>query len=207
MINDDGDAELPGAGFGTGESCPHHAPDTGTTEDTGTEDVIRAGTPADVHTVLALQDAATEWLAAQGRTGQWGTRPHSISPRRIAHATGWAESGGLYLASRSGRVVGALAVGDAVPYVSPATEPELYINLLVADPRRRGSGTGARLLRYAARLAERRGVRLLRVDCYAGDDQALVRYYERQGFTATEPFTVELPDRRWPGQVLERRLP
>jgi hypothetical protein len=44
---------------------------------------------------------------------------------------------------------------------------------------------------------------LLRVDCYAGDDRKLVAYYEGNGFTPTEPFTVE---GRWPGQVLARRL-
>jgi hypothetical protein len=48
---------------------------------------------------------------------------------------------------------------------------------------------------------------LVRVDCYAGDDQALVRYYESQGFRRVRPFVVELTgDRSWPGQLLEDRL-
>jgi hypothetical protein len=51
-------------------------------------------------------------------------------------------------------------------------------------------------------IARERGAHLLRVDCYAGGDRALVRYYERQGFTATDPFAVG----EWPGQVLEERL-
>ncbi|GAB3239963.1 hypothetical protein GCM10027452_44480 [Micromonospora halotolerans] len=61
--------------------------------------------------------------------------------------------------------------------------------------------------RDAAELARDRGLGLLRVDCYGGDDRALVRFYEGCGFTATDRFTVERPGRPpWPGQVLERRL-
>ncbi len=168
--------------------------------------MIRAGGPDDVPIVLALLDGATRWLVEQGRTGQWGTEPHSADPRRIEQAQRWAASDGLYLAELNGTAVGALAVGSATPYVPPATEPELYINLLVTDRARAGSRIGARLLEYAEQIARDLGVGLLRVDCYAGADGALVRYYERQGFTATEPFTVGLPDRQWPGQVLERRL-
>jgi hypothetical protein len=39
------------------------------------------------------------------------------------------------------------------------------------------------------------------VDCYAGGDGALVRWYESAGFTRTQAFEV----RGWPGQLLERR--
>jgi GNAT superfamily N-acetyltransferase len=76
------------------------------------------------------------------------------------------------------------------------------VNLLVTDRSFAGRGVGAALLDHARDLAVARGLGLLRVDCYAGDDRALVRYYESVGFTATEPFTVG----EWPGQVLERRL-
>ncbi|MGI5239588.1 hypothetical protein [Dactylosporangium sp. CA-139066] len=50
-------------------------------------------------------------------------------------------------------------------------------------------------------MAVRRGLPLLRVDCYAGDDRALVAWYERQGLTPSETFTAGT----WPGQVLEQR--
>lgn len=50
----------------------------------------------------------------------------------------------------------------------------------------------------------RPGVSLLRLDCYAGDDHKLVAYYQNNGFTATETYTVG--DDRWPGQVLARRV-
>jgi len=112
-----------------------------------------AGTADDLPAVLAMLDAAVEWLAASGRAGQWGTDPISADPRRREAAVRWAES--------------------ARP--RPAPGPQ-------------------------------RGCVLLRVDCYRGPDVALVRYYESQGFVATDEFTVDLPRGPWPGQVLEQRL-
>ncbi|MEU2615920.1 GNAT family N-acetyltransferase [Micromonospora sp. NPDC007271] len=168
---------------------------------------IRPGGPDDAATVLRLLDVATAWLAERGRTGQWGTEPASADPRRIAQADAWATGGGLYLAMLGDTAAGALVVGAATDYVPPATEPELYVNLLVTDRTHAGHGIGARLLAYAAELARDRGLGLLRVDCYGGDDRALVRFYEGCGFTATDPFTVSRPGRDpWPGQVLERRV-
>ncbi|MEV1146093.1 GNAT family N-acetyltransferase [Micromonospora sp. NPDC049799] len=170
------------------------------------EMTVRPGGPADAKTILRLLDDATAWLVARGRTGQWGATPASEDPRRVAQADVWATGGGLWLAVVGDRPVGALVVGAATDYVPAATEPELYVNLLVTDRAYAGRGVGGRLLTHAADLARARGLPLLRVDCYAGDDGALVRWYERQGFTATEPFTVERPGRDpWPGQVLARR--
>lgn len=168
---------------------------------------IRRGTATDAGTILWLLDTATAWLAARGRTGQWGTTPASTDPRRIAQARTYADSGGLWLATLDGQPVGALVVGRAADHIPPADEPELYVNLLVTDRAHAGKAIGGRLLTHAVELARDAGVALLRVDCYAGDDRALVRFYERQGFTATEPFTVHRPDREpWPGQVLARRV-
>ncbi|MFF5181035.1 GNAT family N-acetyltransferase [Micromonospora sp. NPDC000316] len=168
---------------------------------------IRPGGPEDAATVLRLLDGATAWLAARGRTGQWGTEPASTDPRRIAQADDWTAGGGLYLAMLGDHPVGALVVGDAGDDVPPATEPELYVRLLVTDRKHAGLGIGARLLEHAADLARSRGLGLLRVDCYGGDDRALVRFYEGCGFTATDSFTVTRPGRDpWPGQLLVRRL-
>jgi GNAT superfamily N-acetyltransferase len=167
---------------------------------------IRPGGEADVPDVIRLLDVAVEWLVANGRPGQWGTQPASGSPGRREQAMGWARSGALYMALVGDVAVGALAVGDAPAYVSTASEPELYVLLLVTHRARKGSGIGTSLLEHARSLARARGVSLMRVDCYAGDDRALVRYYESQDFTPTEPFTVDTPTGLWPGQVLEQRL-
>ena len=175
---------------------------------------IRRAGRDDVAAVLGLLDGATEWLVARGRTDQWGTEPHSTNPRRVAQISGFADDGGLWVAEDAGPggqnggpgpVVGALAVGAALPYVPPADEPELYVRLLVTDRASAGQNIGGVLLDHARELARGAGVGLLRVDCFAGGDGALVRYYEKQGFTRTETFTpVNGSD--WLGQVLVQRL-
>ncbi|MEV6301152.1 GNAT family N-acetyltransferase [Actinoplanes sp. NPDC051861] len=163
---------------------------------------IRPGSLDDVAAVLRLMDGAVEWLVSQGRTGQWGTAPMSGDPARIARFTAMAEQGELHIATIGDEVVGVLGVGPAMEYVPAAAEPEVYVRLLVTDRARKGSEIGARLLDHARDIARERGVVLLRVDCYAGADGALVRYYERQGFTAAETFQVG----EWPGQILAERL-
>lgn len=167
---------------------------------------IRRAGRDEVPAVLGLLDGATEWLVAKGRTDQWGTEPHSTNPRRIAQITDFADDGGLWVAEANGRVVGALAVGAALPYVPAAGEPELYVRLLVTDRGSAGQGIGASLLDQARELARSQGVGLLRVDCFAGGDGALIRYYEKQGFIRERAFAVPVNDSEWPGQILFQRL-
>jgi hypothetical protein len=71
--------------------------------------------------------------------------------------------------------------------------------LLVSHPAARGAGR--RLLDESWVRVCAEGGRLQRVDCYAGDDGKLVRWYESAGFVKTQPFDVD----GWPGQLLERR--
>lgn len=174
---------------------------------TATDAHLRPGRLADVMPVLKLLDGATRWLVGLGRTGQWGTEPHSTNPRRLTAMMRWVPQGHLHVAEIDGTVVGALVVGEAPENIPVVYEPELYVNLLVTDRARPRRGLGTLLLDHARVLAVRRGIGLLRVDCYAGDDQALVDWYRRQGFTPTETFTVRLSTGvDWPGQVLEQRL-
>jgi GNAT superfamily N-acetyltransferase len=168
--------------------------------------MIRRAGRDDVPVVLNLLDGATEWLVARGRTDQWGTRMHSTSPPRVAQITGFAEEGGLWVGEADGRLVGALAVGTAPPHIPPADEPELYVRLLVSERASAGQNIGGELLDHARDLAREAGVSLLRVDCFAGGDGALVRYYERQGFTRTETFTEVSGSEEWRGQVLAQHL-
>ena len=102
-----------------------------------------------------------------------------------------------------GVIVGALALGERTPYVTPVSEPELYVRLLVTDRQCAGNQIGKRLLDHARDLASKAGVSLLRVDCYAGGDGKLVQYYESQGFKRFESLDVE---GKWPCQVLAQRL-
>ncbi|MDP9863968.1 MULTISPECIES: GNAT family N-acetyltransferase [Streptosporangium] len=165
--------------------------------------IIRDGNLDDVPAVLGMFDSAVAWLTAQGRTGQWGSEPFSASTARVERVTSWASSGGMRIAEIDGEPAGCVVLGPAMDYVTPASEPELYVQGLVIDQRFHGRGVGSALLERARAEAVELGVPLLRVDCYAGDDGRLVKYYESQGFTRTEPFKVN----EWPGQLLEMRLP
>ncbi|GAA3619032.1 GNAT family N-acetyltransferase [Nonomuraea rosea] len=163
---------------------------------------LRPGGPGDVAPVLRMFDSAVAWLAAQGRTGQWGTQPFTGNPRRTEQVAAWAAGGGMRIADVDGHPAGCIAVGAPHDYVTPAAEPELYVQALVIDQRHAGHAIGRTLLDWAFGEAQARQAALLRVDCYAGDDGRLVSYYERCGFTRTEPFTVG----EWSGMLLQRRL-
>lgn len=173
---------------------------------------MRPGTEADIPVMLRLLDDRIEWLVSQGRTKQWGTEPRSDDPDRVQQATRFVTSGGTWVAIEDNatngeqeqeQVLGILTVGDAASYVSPAAEPELYINLIITDPKKgAGRGLGDVLVAKAKALAKEKGVGLLRLDCYAGGDDKLVRWYESRGFKKQESFEAK----GWPGQVLAMRL-
>ena len=163
---------------------------------------VRDGSPGDASVVLGLFDDAVRWMVRRGTIDQWGAEPFSSDPKRVSAVDGWARGDGLRICERDGRPVAAMVLGCAPPYVPPATEPELYVVALVTSRAPAARGAGRVLLDTAEGEARARGLRLLRVDCFAGNDGALVRYYESAGFTRTSSFSVGA----WPGQLLERRL-
>jgi GNAT superfamily N-acetyltransferase len=163
---------------------------------------IRHGSLADVQDVLRFMDEAVAWLAGRGQTGQWGTEPISGRASFVERLEHWQREGGLRIAETGdGEPVGALVVGGRQPYVPEAGEPELYVILLVTSRRHAGRGVGSLLVRRAIDEARERGVRLLRVDCWAGAPR-LVAWYEEQGFVPTERFHVGA----WEGQLFELRI-
>lgn len=164
---------------------------------------IRPARPADADAVLRLFDDAIAWFVTIGNTGQWGTQPFSERPEQVTRVQGWVAEPGTWIAEHpEAGVVGFLALGAATEYVPAATEPELYVRVLIGSRDPRATGTGRRLLDFAHAEALAAGVGKLRVDCYAGGTGDLVRWYESCGFTRTDPFLVG----EWPGQVLERRV-
>lgn len=164
---------------------------------------IRSGGPDDAPAILAMLDEAVAWLAANGRSGQWGAEPFSQIPRRVASITDQTRTDTIWIAESGGRPVGAMATSPhPMPYVDPADEPELYVTLLVTSRAFAGRGVGSGLLAHARAEARRRGVGLVRVDCYAGSGGALVGYYVRNGFTPVSAFNVG----DWPGQLLSLRV-
>ncbi|GHI83508.1 GNAT family N-acetyltransferase [Streptomyces xanthophaeus] len=166
---------------------------------------IRPGSPADAPVILDMLDGAVAWMNSRGNTEQWGTIPYSQIPGGVARVERYTTDNAPYLAELDGRPVGALVM-DTGPSpqmpIAPAGEPERYVRLLVSDRRYAGRGIGAALLAHAAEETRRAGVDLLRVDCWAGGGGELVAFYERNGFTPTDPFLSGT----WPGQVLARRV-
>jgi GNAT superfamily N-acetyltransferase len=164
---------------------------------------IRPGKPADFESLLGMFDGAVAWLAQRGSAGQWGTEPWSGNPRRTERARLFAESAGLHIAEIDGEAAGAIILDDAPPtHVPSVDEPEIYVGLLITSRAFTGRGAGGRLIGFALEEASRRGISLVRVDCWAGGDGALVRYYESQGFKPTVRFDVK----GWIGQVFEQRV-
>ncbi|MGW7194739.1 GNAT family N-acetyltransferase [Streptomyces chryseus] len=166
---------------------------------------IRPGGPADAPVILEMLDSAVAWMNQRGNTEQWGTTPYSKVPGGVARVERYTTENAPYVAELGGAPVGALVL-DTGPSpqmpIAPAGEPERYVRLLVSDRRHAGLGIGASLLAHAAEETRRAGVRLLRVDCWAGGCGELVAFYARNGFTPTERFLSGT----WPGQVLARRV-
>ena len=159
---------------------------------------LRRGSADDVGLVLGLLDDAVTWLCSRGITAQWGTVPFSSKPARVEQAGGWAGSGGLVLAYAGDELCGALVLGEAPDHAPPTDRPEVYVVLLVAGRGPAARGVGSALLDHARTVAQDRGVERVRLDCFAGGDQSLVRYYEANGFSRLGTFEVGT----WPGQVL-----
>jgi ribosomal protein S18 acetylase RimI-like enzyme len=157
---------------------------------------IRRGRPEDVPAVVELFQATHAWLVERGLVDP---EPYAHGSGAVARIIEWEASGGLLLAEGDdGELLGALALGARPPYVTPAGEPERYIEALVRSRGHRGRGVGDALLREAAREARSGGAELLRVDVW-GAVPALVTYFEQRGFERCG--TYEL-DGGWHGQVL-----
>lgn len=164
---------------------------------------IRRGGPGDAPLMLAMLDGAVAWLAANGRTGQWGSEPWSRDPSRVERIGAIARDDELWVAEVDGGPAGVMAVSSGPPrYVEPIDEPELYITLLVTGRAFAGHGVGSALIAKAKDEARAKGAGLLRVDCYRGDDRRLVEYYQRNGFEPVAEFTVG----DWPGQLLSQQV-
>ncbi|SDX72479.1 Acetyltransferase (GNAT) family protein [Amycolatopsis xylanica] len=165
---------------------------------------IRKGGPDDFQAVIQFFDDAVVWLTERGSEGQWGSKPWSGIPKRVEWLREMVAGPGVFIAEIDGEPAGALIVSQQCPdMVTPVDEPELYIRLLITSRKHTGNDVGGHLIRHSLAEAERLGVGLLRVDCWAGGDGDLVRYYEGQGFTPTFQFDHQ----GWIGQVFDRRLP
>jgi GNAT superfamily N-acetyltransferase len=148
---------------------------------------LRHGSEADFDAVMALLDEAVAWLVEQGRADQWGSEPWTTMPTVVAKTREIIVGGELWLAMVDDELAGVLVVSDhGTPYTPPVNEPEVYISLLATSRRHKGKGIGKQLIEKARSIARERKIELLRVDCYSGPDEKLVRFYESAGFTRAQ---------------------
>jgi GNAT superfamily N-acetyltransferase len=68
--------------------------------------------------------------------------------------------------------------------------PVALLDELYVEPDHRGDGIGATIIDLLLTTAEERGVALIEINVDEGDTDAQ-RFYERHGFTATEPGSAE----------------
>jgi GNAT superfamily N-acetyltransferase len=163
---------------------------------------IRRGDAPDLPAMLALLDAAVEWLVARGAAGQWGSAPFSASPAMVGHLTRIAADGELRIAVDSSRtVVGGYVLGHRPAYAAEIPEPERYIEAMVTSRARSGRGIGALLVGDAVTRARAAGALVLRTDCWERSPR-LVRWYEAHGFERAGVVDVD----GWPAQMLRMAL-
>lgn len=170
---------------------------------------IRLATADDTPRVLAVMDGIMDWLVGLGRTAQWGTQPWSESEALVERVQGRIDRSELRVAvTEDDEIAGIVSLSErAADYVRAAEEPELFINLLATSRSFKGRDVGGRLITEARAEAAERGLGLLRVDCFAGDDGRLKDWYASQGFEEVEPFVVKREGRPdWPGMLFAMRV-
>jgi len=142
---------------------------------------VRPAGAGDLEPYLAIRDDAARWMAENG-IPQW-------SPGEYAGpAAAGLAAGDLFVAELAGVTVGGLRLMDADPDVWPEVTGDPgagWVHGLVVDRSLSGTGTGGRLLEWAADRVTARGGRRLRLDCRASNDR-LRAYYPAHGFAEVD---------------------
>lgn len=148
----------------------------------GSVEISRA-TPADIDDVLDILNEAARWLSSRG-INQW---PTDGFPRELI--AGDVSRGEVFVARRDRRAVGTFTLQWSDELFWPgAAEAAGYIHRIAV--RRDARGLGLELLKFAERATAAMGRRLLRLDCFSGNDM-LCNYYERAGFVRRAEIEIE----------------
>ncbi|WP_153450189.1 GNAT family N-acetyltransferase [Streptomyces smaragdinus] len=172
---------------------------------------VTEGGPHAAEQLLVMLDEHSSWLVPVQYVNLMATLEWEEHPRPpiVKQILSHARDGQIRICrNRLGRPMGgSVLTGTAPEFVPRAEEPELYLHFLVTGREEaRRSGIEA-LVTDARAEAARRGVRLLRTHCWAGEDGRLVREYEELGFTATLEFEELRSDGSyWPGRILQTRV-
>jgi GNAT superfamily N-acetyltransferase len=144
---------------------------------------IRPATAADLDDVLDVLNEAARWLASRG-INQW---PIDGFPRDLIAAD--LSRAQVYIARRDRRAVGTFTLQWSDEIFWPGAVGEAgYVHRIAV--RRDSRGLGVELLKTAERATIAAGRKLLRLDCYAGND-TLCAYYEQAGFVRRAEIEVD----------------
>jgi GNAT superfamily N-acetyltransferase len=137
----------------------------------------------DIDDVLEILNEAARWLASRA-INQW---PTDGFPRELI--AGDIARGEVYVARRDRRAVGTFTLQWSDDLFWPgATEAAGYIHRIAV--RREARGLGVELIKFAERATAATGRKILRLDCFAGND-SLCGYYERAGFVRLAEIEID----------------
>jgi GNAT superfamily N-acetyltransferase len=151
----------------------------------GSVDIVLA-VPGDIDDVLDILEDAARWLASRG-INQW---PTDGFPRDLV--AGDIARGEVYIARSDRRALGTFTLQWSDELFWPgANEAAGYIHRIAV--RRDARGLGIELIKFAERVTAATGRKLLRLDCFSGND-ALCAYYERAGFVRRADIEIDPRD-------------
>ena len=155
--------------------------------------------------MLGLFDSVQAWLVARGFKEQWGDAPFSANETQRQRFTAWLAAGTFFVVRDERQIVGTLVFSLEPPsYARNACAgraPGGYLKAFAVRRDYAGQGVGRALLSWAEGEAVSRGLDILRLDGWAGND-VLRAYYRRAGFS--EIARLALGD--WRGIMFEKRL-
>lgn len=138
---------------------------------------VRQAQAGDVEAAAAIEEDAARWVRSIGIDPGQPPRPLR------AILADCASRGELYLATLGAEPVAKLVLQWADPRIWGDFPGEAgYVHGLMVRRANAGQQIGMYLLRWAERVVSSAGRAYLRLDCKA-DNPALMRYYERAGFT------------------------
>jgi GNAT superfamily N-acetyltransferase len=142
--------------------------------------------PDDIDEVLEILDEVARWLSSRG-INQW---PTDGFPRELI--AGDIARGEVYIARRDRRAIGTFTLQWSDELFWPgAIEAAGYIHRIAV--RRDARGLGIELIELAERATAATGRKILRLDCFSGND-ALCGYYERAGFVRRADIEIDPRD-------------
>jgi GNAT superfamily N-acetyltransferase len=136
--------------------------------------------PGQVDDVLMVLDEAAAWLQSRGIV-QW---PPRFEPSWIQGAI---RRGETWLVKVGGTISATVTLDLSDPVWDGVVGSALYVHRMAV--RRRASGLGAAILRWAADGARQHGREAIRLDCVSSNNQ-LRGYYEAAGFVHRGDVTV-----------------